>query len=238
MSRTHRVLELIAALRAYRSPVTASQLALELGVSLRTVYRDIETLRGLGAPVDGQAGVGFRLREGFFLPEFAFSPDELEALVLGLGWVRQRGDPVLARAGDAAVAKILSASGGSPARDEPFGLITADPRSQRTDPPHAAQLRSAIRRQRKLAIGYENAEGAKSERVVWPIAIVYFDEVRVLAAWCEQRAGFRHFRVDRLRVSSILEDRYPGRRHMLMAQWRRQDRDWRSILPVSDTASR
>ena len=92
MSKISRLFEMLGMLRARRRPVTALELAEELGVSERSVYRDVETLRLLGAPLDGQAGVGFVLREGFFLPNFAFSPEELDALVLGLGWVRERAD--------------------------------------------------------------------------------------------------------------------------------------------------
>lgn len=237
MSRTHRIFELLAALRAHRTPVTASHLARDLDVSLRTLYRDIETLRDLGAPIDGQAGVGFRLVDGFFLPQFAFSSDELDALILGLDWVRRKGDPALVQAGERASAKLLSTNRGASARHEPPALISAS-QVERADPPHAAQLRAAIKRQRKVAIGYEDAQGARSQRVVWPIAIVFFDDVRVLAAWCEQRSDFRHFRIDRVALSAVLEERYPGRRQALVAQWRRQDRDWRSLLSVSDAPGR
>jgi predicted DNA-binding transcriptional regulator YafY len=99
-------------------------------------------------------------------------------------------------------------------------------------------LRDAIRRQRKVAIGYQDAHGSLSDRTIWPIAIVYFDDVRVLAAWCEQRSAFRHFRVDRLHLRTISEERYPGRRRSIVTRWRQQDRDWRSILTVSDTSTR
>jgi predicted DNA-binding transcriptional regulator YafY len=239
MSRTSRLFELINVLRARRTPVTALSLARELGISQRSIYRDIETLRSLGAPVDGQAGIGYRLREGFFLPEFAFSSDELDALILGLGWVRQRADPALARGSESALAKILSArNSGSAASDEPSALVTAASVSKLTDPPQVALLRDAIRRQRKVAIRYEDARGASSDRTIWPLAIVYFDDARVLAAWCEQRSAFRHFRVDRLQLRAISEERYPGRRQSLVARWRQQDRDWRSLLTVSDTSTR
>ncbi|OCG93107.1 transcriptional regulator, partial [Xanthomonas euvesicatoria] len=77
-----------------------------------------------------------------------------------------------------------------------------------------------------------------SERIVWPIALVYFDDVRVLAAWCERRCAFRHFRVDRLQVQALLQTRYPHSRQALVKQWRQQDRDWRSLLTVSDTPQR
>jgi predicted DNA-binding transcriptional regulator YafY len=236
MSRTSRLFELINVLRARRTPVTAEYLARELGISQRSVYRDIETLRSLGAPLDGQAGIGYCLREGFFLPEFAFSSDELDALILGLGWVRQRADPALAQCSESALAKIFAArSNGPSTRDEPPALVTAASASELTDPPQVALLRDAIRRQRKVAISYEDAQGALSERTIWPIAIVYFDEVRLLAAWCEQRSAFRHFRVDRLHIKTVSEERYPGRRQSIVTRWREQDRDWRSILTVSDT---
>jgi predicted DNA-binding transcriptional regulator YafY len=237
MSRTSRLFELINVLRARRTPVTALYLARELGVSQRSVYRDIETLRSLGAPLDGQAGVGYCLREGFFLPEFAFSSDELDALILGLGWVQQRADPALAQGSESALAKILSArNNGSSVSGEPPAL-TAASASELTDPPQVALLRDAIRRQRKVAISYEDAQGALSDRTIWPIVIVYFDNVRLLAAWCERRSDFRHFRVDRLHVKAVSEERYPGRRQSIVTRWRQQDRDWRSMLTVSDTST-
>ena len=236
MSRTIRLFDLIGILRARKTPVTALDLASELGVSQRSIYRDIETLRTLGAPLDGEAGVGYCLRKGFFLPEFAFSSDELDALVLGLGWVRQRADPALAQSSESALAKVLSArSDGSVTNDGPPALAPAASISERVDPPQAALLRDAIRRHRKVEIRYEDARGAVSDRTIWPIAIVYFDDVRVLAAWCEHRSAFRHFRLDRLHLTTMSEERYPGRRQSLMVRWRQQDRDWRSILTISDT---
>lgn len=238
MSKTSRLFEMIAVLRARRRPVTAIELARELDVSERSIYRDIETLRSLGAPVDGQAGVGYVLGEGFFLPQFAFSPEELDALVLGLGWVQQRADPALARSSESALAKVLSARSDGPAQTNEAPALVAASASERVDSPQAAMLRNAIRRQRKVAIDYEDAQGSWSERTIWPIAIVYFDHVRVLAAWCEKRSAFRHFRVDRLQVTAISEERYPGRRQSLVTRWQQQDRDWRSILTVSDKAVR
>jgi predicted DNA-binding transcriptional regulator YafY len=238
MSRTSRLFELINLLRARRTPVAALHLARELGISERSVYRDIETLRSLGAPIDGQAGIGYCLGEGFFLPEFAFSTDELDALILGLGWVHQRADPALAQGSERALAKILSARNTGPATNGEPPAVTAASVSERVDPPQVGLLRDAIRRQRKVAISYEDAQGASSDRTIWPMAIVYFDDVRLLAAWCEQRSAFRHFRVDRLQVTTISEERYPGRRQALITQWRQQDGDWRSILTVSDRSAR
>ena len=235
MSRANRLFELIGILRVRRTPVTALDLAAALGISQRSVYRDIETLRGLGAPVTGEAGIGYRMNKGFFLPEFALSLDELDALILGLGWVQQRADPALARSSESALAKILAARGdGSATNDGPPALAPAASLSERVDPPEAALMREAIRRQRKVRIRYADARGAVSERIIWPIAIVYFDDVRVLAAWCEHRSAFRHFRIDRLHEAAMSDERYPGRRQALMVHWQQQDRDWRTILTVSD----
>ena len=123
-------------------------------------------------------------------------------------------------------------------RTLPSSRITAASASEVKDPPQVALLRDAIRRQRKVVISYEDAHGSLSDRTIWPIAIVYFDDVRVLAAWCEHRSAFRHFRVDRLDLRTISEERYPGRRQSIVTRWRQQDRDWRSILTVSDTSRR
>lgn len=238
MSRISRLFELIGVLRARKRPATAADLASELGISQRSIYRDIETLRSLGAPLDGRAGIGFQLRQGFFLPELAFTPDELDALLLGLGWVQQRADESLAKASESALAKVLAARKNEPSgSEETPALIAAAHKPDAADPPQTAALREAIRRQRKVAISYTDNHGASSDRTVWPIAIVYFENVRLLAAWCERRSAFRNFRVDRLKISSVLEDRYPGRRQSIVTRWLQQDRDWRSLLTISDTPS-
>lgn len=218
--------------------MTALELAQELGVSERSVYRDVETLRLLGASIDGQAGVGFVLREGFFLPNFAFSPEEMDALILGLKWVQGRADPALAKSSESALAKINSSRTDRPlTADDTPALLAAASMSKSADSAQVAPLREAIRQLCKVAIRYQDTAGSVSERVVWPIAIVYFDDVRVLAAWCESRSAFRHFRVDRVQKATVLDERYPGRRSSLMRQWREQDRDWRSFLTVSGGAS-
>lgn len=238
MSRTSRLFEMLGVLRARRRPVTALELAEELCVSERSVYRDVETLRLLGAPLDGQAGVGFVLKEGFFLPNLAFSAEELDALILGLEWVRGRADPALAKSSESALAKINSSRTDPPlTADDTPALVAAASISSRADSAQVAPLREAIRHLRKVAIRYEDIAGSVSERVIWPITIVYFDDVRVLAAWCESRSAFRHFRVDRVRAATVLDERYPERRPSLMRRWREQDRDWRSFLTVSGGAS-
>ena len=224
MSRTERLFNLIDLLRTRRAPVTADRLADDLGVSSRSVYRDIDTLRALGASIDGEPGVGYRLRPGFLLPPLMMTPDELDALTLGASWVRQRADPALAAAAESALAKIAAVHpDASNVLSVTPPLVTATPVTARADVVSVAAVRDAIRRQRKVRIGYRDAVGSDSERIVWPIALAYLDDARILAAWCEQRGAFRHFSIDRLQSVTLLDDRYPEHRARLFKRWREQD---------------
>src|SRR5262245_46311898 len=108
MSRSERLLDLLQILRRHRNPVAAQMLADELGVSLRTIYRDVATLQHQGASIDGEPGIGYVMRPGFMLPPLMFSEEEIEALVLGSRWVARRGDKKLAEAGRNALAKIAA----------------------------------------------------------------------------------------------------------------------------------
>jgi predicted DNA-binding transcriptional regulator YafY len=221
MSRTGRLFQLMDALRGNRRPVTASALAEQLGVSERTIYRDIQTLAQLGAPVEGSAGVGYVLRSGFFLPPLMFDADELEALVLGARWVRHQGDAALSAAADRALAKIATATPRD-LRDhmaETSLWVPVGPQPAQPDP-FVKPAREAIRRQCKLRIAYRDEQNAASERVVWPFALAFFQERRVMAAWCELRDAIRHFRVDRIVEAELSSERYPSPRHALLKQWR------------------
>ena len=224
MSRTARLFDLLQLLRRHRRPVVAALLAEELGVSKRTVYRDIETLIALGAPIAGEAGVGFLLRPGFLLPPLMFTEEELEALALGGRWVLQQGDGALATAAKDALAKIAAVLPLplSTRLDDPglMAVLPAPPIEGSVDP---AMIRAAIRRERKLRIIYADESGRRSERMVWPIALVYFQTTRLLAAWCELRDGFRHFRLDRIADAAVLEMRYPQGRAALTKAWLAHD---------------
>jgi predicted DNA-binding transcriptional regulator YafY len=223
VSRTARLFELLDALRAHRRPVTAAQLAEGLSVSVRTIYRDVQTLIGLGAPIDGGAGLGYVLRSGFFLPPLMFSEEELEALVLGARWVRAQGDAGLARAADSALAKIATASPRDlRERIAETGLWAPRIGSDAGEEAPLGALREAIRRERKVRFRYVDATGAASDRQVWPIALAFFEGVRVLAAWCELREDFRHFRADRIVQLEPLSEPYPRARRELVTQWREQ----------------
>ncbi len=221
MSRTSRLFLLLDALRGHRRPVTAATLAERLRVSERTIYRDIQTLAELGAPVQGEAGVGYLLRNGMFLPPLMFSADELEALVLGARWVRRQGDQGLADAASNALAKIATAtphdlreSMADTSLWVPLMLAAAE------NDVFVGPARAAIRRQHKLRIDYRDEAGKTSERTVWPFALAFFENRRLLAAWCELRGAIRHFRLDRIATADTIEERYPAQRRELLRQWR------------------
>jgi predicted DNA-binding transcriptional regulator YafY len=220
MSRSARLLALMQSLRRHRRPVTAGRLAEELGVSARTVYRDIATLSAEGASIEGEAGIGYVLRPGYFLPPLMLGEDEIEALVLGLAWAREHGDGALARAAREALAKIaavLPAELGQ-AAEVPRLLVGAGGRA----PEPAVDLalfRQAIREERSLHLAYTDEAGRGSRRTVWPIALAFFDRARLLVAWCELRQDFRHFRADRIGAVEIDRRRYPRRRRALLREW-------------------
>lgn len=224
MSRSARLLDLIQALRRRRRPVPAARLAEELGVSERTIYRDIATLIGQGAPIEGEAGLGYVLRPGFTLPPLMFGNDEIEALVLGLRWVAERGDEMLGAAAEDALAKISAVL----PKDlrEAFGDAGLLAGPGEPIPPlqiDLAELRRTIRDERKLRIVYLDAGGERTERTIWPFALAFFDRVRVVAAWCETRQDFRHFRSDRIVSAAATDERYPRRRQALLAEWREKE---------------
>ena len=225
MARAKRLLDLLQALRRRRCPVSAQVLAEELSVSLRTIYRDIETLVGEGAAIDGEAGVGFILKPGFNLPPLMFSADEIEALTLGCRWVIVRGDPKLARAARDALAKIDAVLPNS-LRDQIAGspLIAVPPDAGPSDGVDLATIRAALKSEHKLRIDYVTGDGKTSERVVWPIALAFFETVRVLVAWCELRQDFRHFRADRISGLAVMTERLPKRQRVLMKDWRASQR--------------
>jgi predicted DNA-binding transcriptional regulator YafY len=223
MSRTSRLFKLMDALRGRRRAVTAAQLASELTVSTRTVYRDVQTLVGLGAPIDGGAGVGYVLRAGFFLPPLMFGEEELEALVLGVRWVQGQGDPALAQAADSALAKIATASPRD-LRDRIAETGLWAPRFGRPAQQGAGLriIREAIRRGRKLRIRYLSIAGAETDRLIWPVALVFFEGKRLVAAWCELRCDFRHFRADRISSLEVTGVPFPRPPRELAGLWRQQ----------------
>lgn len=204
MRRADRLFQIVQILRRRRL-TTARQLGERLCISERTVYRDVRDLIASGVPIEGEAGVGYRLR-GFDLPPLMFSREEVEALVLGARIVQSWTDPELAGAAAEALAKIEAALPGDRshlvqstalfAPDEHFRVeITIDLRV----------LRQAVREQRRLRFGYSDAAGIATLRTVRSLALSFYGPIWLLAGWCELREGFRTFRLDRMRDLEVLE---------------------------------
>ena len=221
MSRTQRLLELLQILRRYRYPVTGAVLASDLHISVRTLYRDIATLKEQGAQIEGDPGLGYVLRPGFMLPPLMFSEEEIEALVLGSRWVAKLGDARLGDAARNALAKITAVlptelqhtPESSPLLVGPSVPILADGLD-------LSIVRSAIRNERKLTIAYCDLKDAESTRTIWPFALGFFDRALIIVAWCEMRHAIRHFRADRIASLIASDERYPKRRHVLLKEWR------------------
>jgi len=223
MSRTERLLALLQLLRRHRRPVSGETIAAQLGVSLRTLYRDIATLHGQGAHIDGAPGLGYVLRAGSTLPPLMFSVEEIEALALGSRWVAQRGDERLAQAARDALARIAAVLPPELRHElDSQALLVGPGRPVTAGDAGVAAIRLAIRHEHKLQIGYRDARGHDSLRTVWPFALGYFDQAQVIVAWCEQRQDIRHFRTDRVVSLAPLKERYPQRRQALLKAWRTQ----------------
>lgn len=211
-------------LRRHRRPIGGAVIAAELGISLRTLYRDIATLQAQGASIDGAPGLGYVLRPGFMLPPLMFTPDEIEALVLGSRWVSERGDEHLAAAARDAIAKISAVLPADLRHElDTSALLVGPGEAIAAGDAELASIRQAIRAEHKLEIRYRDANAADSQRTIWPFAIGFFDRARVVVAWCEWRQAIRHFRTDRILGLALLGERYPRRRQALMNEWREQE---------------
>ncbi|MFC0400162.1 helix-turn-helix transcriptional regulator [Paraburkholderia rhizosphaerae] len=237
MSRSERLLHLLQVLRRYRRPVRGQALAAELGVSIRTLYRDIASLQAQGAMIDGEPGVGYVMKPGYLLPPLMFRSEELDALVLGMRWVADRCDRTLSSGALSTLAKIAAVLPAELRRElEESSLLVGAPLKRSADKAPDDPLRAAVREEQKLNITYVDARGIHSQRVVWPFALVYFDQARVLMCWCELRADFRNFRSDRISNVEQLKERYPKRRSTLLREWRSLNQvASRTILPESDS---
>lgn len=238
MSRSERLLKLLQVLRRHRRPVSAQKLADETTVSMRTLYRDIASLRAQGAEIEGEAGVGYVLRPGFVLPPLMFRSVEIEALMLGLRWVADRGDAALAAGAREAATRVAAVLPSDLRRELETSALLVGTRAQSSvEAVGLEHLRVAIRSGRKMRLVYRDKHEASSERVVWPFALVYFDEARVLAAWCESRADYRNFRVDRIGRMELLDETAPRSPAAMLGEWRQGlQRSGRTILPEPDSA--
>ena len=198
MRRADRLFQIVLLLGRRRA-VTARELADALRVSERTIYRDIADLSLSGVPVAGEAGVGYLLRGGFQLPPLMFDAEELAALALGSRMVQGWTDPDLGRAAERALLKIEAVL---PATLKPSlerqALLVPDFHVPAVMVAPLGLLRRAIGESRKVAFAYTRADGAASQRTVWPLGLFFWGETWTLGAWCELRGEYRSFRLDRM----------------------------------------
>jgi predicted DNA-binding transcriptional regulator YafY len=213
MSRTHRLFQLMQALRNHSPPVTAAVLAMETGVSERTLYRDIDALRGLGAVIDGTAGYGYALTEDPSLPPMMFNDEEIEALVLGLRDVQAIGDPALAKAAGNALTKLQARLPSTQAHRLKHAVLAVNrPYAPPTPGIDVAVLRRATWDERTVSFGYVDVKGTTTERSIDPLGIVFLQDKHCVLGWCHLRDDSRTFRLDRMRDLIITENSFRPRR--------------------------
>lgn len=220
MARADRLFRLLTAIRMLPQPVTAARLAQETEVSERTIYRDIEALRAGGALIDGAAGVGYTLTEDPALPPQMFSQLEVEALVLGLAEVRHMGDAALAKAAEVAMAKITASLPQRVQRQAVHAVSRSIRLSPRPAvPTHTALLRSASWDEREVQMRYRDLNGAETERRIWPLALVYFDNALMCLGWCLLRQDFRRFHLDRMQEVALTGSSFRPRRVAMLRDY-------------------
>lgn len=220
MSRTARLFQLMQALRQSAPPIRAEKLAQDMGVSLRTIYRDIDSLRGLGAQIDGEAGFGYTLIEDATLPPLGFDGEEIEALVLGLREVGQIGDPSLADAAVRALAKLKARLPAKQAHRLEHAVLSARRFHERPEPgvdPHA--LRQAAWDEMSVSFDYEDGQGQATSRSVDPLGITALDNVICLLGYCHLRKDYRAFRLDRMRALTVSKDSFRPRRVPMLREF-------------------
>lgn len=210
---------LLQAMRVLPEPVTAARLAEETGMSLRSIYRDVDSLRAAGARIDGERGLGYRLVEDYALPPQTFDRLEIEALALGLAEVKHMGDAALAEAAAGVLAKVMATL----PTDREQQLFHAVSRVYRPEvrfaPVDMGMLRRACWEEQALRIRYADKAEAVTERVIWPLAVVYAERSLVVLAWCCLRQGFRMFRPERMREVRAEGTSFRPRRVMLLREY-------------------
>lgn len=219
MRPADRLFRIIQVMRATGRAMTAAEIAALMEVAPRTIYRDMEHLIASGAPIEGERGVGYMLREAFDAPPLTFTFEQLEALAFGLRAVEMLGDPTLGQAAREARDKmlaILPPGHGRRLVDAPIHAFRSA--AQPVPPECLGDIRTALSARRKVWIAYHSLKDERSRRVVWPLGLSAFGALWVMTAWCEMRDGFRDFRLDRVEDWKVLTDRFePGEQQTYQA---------------------
>ena len=219
MRRADRLFDIIQILRAERRPVTASRLASRLEVAVRTVYRDVAALQASGVPVEGAAGLGYVLRDGYDLPPLMFTPDEVRVVEMAVRLMRRTGDHGLQEAAERLQTKIQAVLPHAVRRGA--GAVPVFVSGHGAGPAAVCMddVRTAIRDAKKLEIFYVDRDERTTCRRIWPLGLVYWTEATLIGAWCELRAEYRHFRADRITALATLDEAFPTGQTLLEG-WR------------------
>ena len=214
MRRADRLFRIVQLVRG-RCLMTPAFLAERMGVSLRSIYRDIAALQAQGVPIEGEAGVGYCMRSGFALPPLMFDSREAQALVACVRIALPRIDAALGAHAELALAKIM---GVLPTAErtaaERLGLFAGPSGPDAAVLGHLEPLREAIESRRTLRLDYRDPAGQRTQRVVRPLGCFFWGDVWTLATWCELRGDFRTFRLDRIEALHTLDATFrdePGR---------------------------
>jgi predicted DNA-binding transcriptional regulator YafY len=218
--RSNRLFDIIQILRGASGSVRAEDLATELEVTKRTIYRDIVALQASGVPIEGAAGIGYVMRSGYNLPPLMFTSEEAEAIAVALALLGRTGDAGLLQSASRVCAKITNVLPETEKKtlDSP-SLFASQWHAVPGSLVDQRAIREAIRAEAKLHLRYTDETERTTDRIVRPIAMVYYVDSTVLAAWCELRGDFRHFRVDRIAGYSVLDDHFTGEGDRLRRQW-------------------
>ncbi|MEM8680508.1 MAG: YafY family protein [Planctomycetota bacterium] len=225
MRRADRLFRIVEYLKARHEAVTAEELATEMEIGVRTIYRDVADLRVSGVPIIGEAGVGYLLSRDYLVKPLMFDVEELDALSLGAQMVESWGDAALARSARRAIDKITAVLPDVLAKDAKRSAAYAC--ASRARPPitiDLASLRRAVRSRHWVEIGYTDEKQRKSQRRIRPLCLVFIAPVWLVAAWCESRGDFREFRVDRITNMTITDEPFRNEAGKTLRDLQRQKR--------------
>lgn len=210
MHRAERLFQLTTLLRNRRTVLTAKQMSEHLRVSERTIYRDIQSLSLSGVPIEGEAGVGYRLSHRYQLPPLMFDREEVEALLLGARMVSSWGDTEMAIHANQAIQKILAVLPDHLRHsDESLPLLVPNIEEvQKFYTAHSQPMREAIRLRQRVAMDYVRADDEHSSRTIEPLGMIFWGKVWTLVAWCQLRGDYRTFRLDRIQSILVTDERF------------------------------
>lgn len=237
MRRADRLFAIVQLVRSRRLS-TAAFLADRLQVSLRTVYRDVADLQHQGVPIEGEAGVGYRMRAGFDLPPLMFTAGEAQALVAAVRLAQPRLDGALAGQAETAIGKILAVLPPGPrAAAESLAVFAPDVGLDDATRGRLQQLRQAADARQLVQVDYLDLQGQRSRRTLRPLGCFYWGQVWTLAAWCELRGDFRSFRIDRIEALEVMAQRFRDEPGRTLADLQRRERPGADLSCIGSAPS-